>query len=259
MNEDDRLEKALKDCLTRKAESITVTSEDTERLRPMVHRRIEEESGMRKWNARKIVITVAAVCMLGTVTAIAAGKVVFTTGSSSHNDRFTYSQLGTMEQKAGFVTKAPEAFANGYTFEYGLPVHNEGRDEEQNVIKTAESLSFQYGRQGMPQIAVEVKGTDLYDQEEEPDKTFSHGEITLGYSCDQYRFVPPDYQISQEEQALVDAGELFVSYGSDQVENNQIQFVVWQDAGVRYCMLTSDNSMTAEELVQMAGEIIDNK
>lgn len=259
MNRNDTLEKALKRCLSRRAESIEVTSEDTERLRCLVHRKIEEESGMRKWNARKIVIMAAAVCMLGTVTAIAAGKVVFTASSSSHKDRFAYSQLGDMEQKNGFATKAPETFANGYTFEYGLPVHNEGRDEEQNVVKTAESLSLYYSKEGMPYINVDIQGTALYDQEGEADQTFSHGGITVGYGCDQYRFVPPDYQISQEEQALVDAGELFISYGSDKVENSQIQFVVWQDAGVRYCMLTSDNSITAEELAQMAGEIIDNK
>ena len=57
----------------------------------------------------------------------------------------------------------------------------------------------------------------------------------------------------------MDAGDLYVSYGSAQVEDSRIQFVLWTEGEVHYIMMSKDNAMTAEELVQMAGEIIDNK
>ena len=79
------------------------------------------------------------------------------------------------------------------------------------------------------------------------------------YRADQYLFVPPDYQVSEEEQARADAGELFVSYGTDQVENQVIKGVTWTDGGISYSMITFDSSLTPEEMVQMAGEVIDNQ
>ncbi|MFR5684583.1 MAG: hypothetical protein ACLUD1_11200, partial [Clostridia bacterium] len=65
--------------------------------------------------------------------------------------------------------------------------------------------------------------------------------------------------VSEEEQARADAGELFVSYGTDQVENQVIKGVTWTDGGISYSMITFDSSLTPEEMVQMAGEVIDNQ
>jgi len=259
MGREDKLEEALNQCLTRRAELLEITSSDTEGMLRLIHERIKEESGMKKWSTRNIIIAAAAICMLSTVTGIAAGKAAYTSAASSHKDRFAYGKLKDMEQKVGFATKAPETFSNGYTFEYGVPVFNKEMDEEENVIRTAESLGLTYKKDGMPDITIDIQSSGFYDGETPADETFSHGEITLGYSCDNYRFVPEDYQISQEEQALADAGDLYVSYGSSQVEDSRIQFVSWTDGEVHYTMMARDNAMTAEELVQMAGEIIDNK
>ncbi|MDY3232840.1 MAG: hypothetical protein SOX46_14920 [Clostridiaceae bacterium] len=259
MGREDKLEEALNQCLNRRAELLEVPSSDTEGILRLVHERIKEKSGMKKWSTRNIIIAAAAICMLSTVTGIAAGKAAYMSAASSHKDRFAYGQLKDMEQKAGFATKAPETFSNGYTFEYGVPVSNKEMDEEQNVIRTAESLGLTYQKDGMPDITIDIQSWGFYDGETTADETFSHGEITLGYRCDNYRFVPADYQISQEEQALVDAGDLYVSYGSAQVEDSRIQFVLWTEGEVHYIMMSKDNAMTAEELVQMAGEIIDNK
>ena len=107
------LEEQIGRTLCSRAESIQVTSADTERMRHSVHRKIEEESGMRKWNMKRVFVVAAAVCVLGTITAVAAGKVVYTSGGGSHLDDFTYDKLREMETKLGFATKAPETFSNG--------------------------------------------------------------------------------------------------------------------------------------------------
>lgn len=258
MNREDKLGEALNRCLTRRAESLEVTSSDTERMRRLVHRTIEEESRMKKWSAKRVMITAAAICVLSTVTVIAAGKVAYTSGSSSLNDKFAYSQLKEKAQTAGLEINMPETFSNGYTYDYGIPVHNEAMDEEHNVVKTAESLSLTYKKEGEPSIIIDIQGTSFYEEEEAADETFSYGGTVLGYSCDQYRFVPPDYEISQEEQALIDAGDLYLSYGSSEVEDNQVQSLVWKEGDRHWTMLTFDNAITAEGMVQMAGEILDN-
>ena len=84
--------------LYKQAGSLQVTSADEERMRCSVHRKIEEESRMRKWSPRKIMVVAAAVCVIGSMTAVAAGKVTQSSSHSSHADDFTYDKLGEMER-----------------------------------------------------------------------------------------------------------------------------------------------------------------
>ncbi len=88
-------------------------------MRRSVHRKIEEESGMKKWNMKRVFVVAAAICVLGTITAVAAGKVAYTSGGGSHLDDFTYDKLGEMETKLGYTTNAPKYSATdtGLTWE----------------------------------------------------------------------------------------------------------------------------------------------
>ena len=74
---------------------------------------------MRKWSPRKIMVMAAAVCVIGSMTAVAAGKVTQISSHSSHANDFTYDKLGEMEAKLGFTTKAPETFSSGFCFSTG--------------------------------------------------------------------------------------------------------------------------------------------
>ena len=253
------LEEQIGRTLCSRAESIQVTSADTERMQRSVHRKIEEESGMKKWNMKRVFVVAAAICVLGTITAVAAGKVAYTSGGGSHLDDFTYDKLGEMEAKQGYTTNAPEAFSNGYRFDIGMPTHQDAMDKDGNVIKSTESFSLNYKKDGSPDIFVTVQGTSLYEEDGQPDQVFEHNGITLNYTRDQYRFVPPDYQPTDEEKAKEAAGELYISYGSDTVTDQVAQSMLWRDGGKVYIITAMDNPMTAQEMAQMAGELIDNK
>lgn len=90
-------------------------------------------------------------------------------------------------------------------------------------------------------------------------QVFEHNGITLNYTRDQYRFVPPDYQASDEEKAKEAAGELYISYGSDTVTDQVAQSMLWKDGEKVYIITAMDNPMTAQDMARMAGELIDNK
>lgn len=214
---------------------------------------------MRKWSPRKIMVAAAAVCVIGSMTAVAAGKVTQISSHSSHADDFTYDKLGEMETKLGFVTKAPETFANGFQFSTGVPVNESQMDDEGNVVQQGQELNLTYKKSGMPDLFISAGNMDSYGEDSGQSQSFDHNGIAIQYRADQYRFVPPNYQVSEEEQARMDAGELYISYGSDQVEDQVVKSVDWTDGGTHYNMLTFDGSLTAEEMVQMAGEVIDNK
>lgn len=253
------LEAQIRHTLLSRSESIQVTSADTERMERSVHRKIEEASVMRKWNTGKMIVVVAAVCVLGSITAVAAGRINQINSQSSHVNNFTYGQLGAMEKRLGFVTKAPEAFSNGYRFSTGVPVESSGMDQEGNVVGKGEDFSLDYKKDGQPDVYLTVENTTMYQGQGHPDQVFEHNGVSVAFNIDRYRFVPEDYQVSAEEQAEMDAGKLVISYGSEEVTNQVYQGVSWEQNGICYYMNSFDSSLTAEEMVQMAGEIIDSK
>ena len=239
--EDEKMDSFLRNALKEQAETLAIGPEQTERMCRGVYQRIEEEGSMRKtWNIRKTVVVAAAVCLVGAMTAVAAGQVKTAISSSSHAEDFTeYSQLAEKEEQLGLKTKAPEAFSNGYRFAYGTPVYSRGEDEQGNVVKEQQDLSLMYSKENMA------------------DQTAVHEGITLKYSQDHYRMVPPDYEPSAEEKAQEAAGELVISYGTDRVIDQTAQTLTWEDNGQFYTLLGFDVEMTPEEFYQMAGEIID--
>lgn len=256
-HEDAEIDKRIRKSLWRQAESIQTGSSDMEIMKRAVYRRIEEGSGMKKWNIKRTFVTAVAICAAGSITAVAAGKIVSVSGSSSHKDEFSYSQLADMEDKLGYPTNVPEGFSNGYTFDTGVPVHQEASDETGNIVKSAESLDFTYKKEGQPEIYISVENIGLFEEEGPYDEKFDHSGISLRYSRDQYMFVPPDYEPSDEEKAKEAAGELYISYGSSQVEHSSVQSMIWEEEERVYILTTMDNPITAEELAHMAGEVID--
>ena len=73
--------------------------------------------------------------------------------------------------------------------------------------------------------------------------------------------VGTDYELTQEEQALVDAGELNVGYGAPGMERQEVTnyFVTWSDDGGNYSLMAGeDTGLTADDLFLMAEEIVDS-
>ena len=251
------LEVQIRRTLLRRAESLEVTSADEERMKRSVHQRIEEESGMRKWSARKIAVVAAAACVLGSMTAVAAGKITHVSSHSYHTNDFTYEKLGETEERLGFATKAPEAFNNGYRFSVGVPVEQSGMDEEGNPVEMGEAVSLTYKKKGQPDLFGSVEKSGPYGISGQADQVFDHNGIAIEFSEYEYRMVPPDYQVSEAEQAMVDAGELVIAYGSRKVENKVYQSLSWEEGGVHYNMDVFDSDLTADQMAGMAVEIIE--
>ena len=73
-----------------------------------------------------------------------------------------------------------------------------------------------------------------------------------------YKFVPPDYEETEEDTAAVNAGSLQLAWGSSEVEEHIIQGVVWQEDDVRYMLSGMDLTLTADEMLYMAAQIVNS-
>lgn len=52
---------------------------------------------------------------------------------------------------------------------------------------------------------------------------------TIYYGSYEYKAVPPDYKPTEEENKKVEEGSLQIGYGSDKVEEEKTQFLMWQE------------------------------
>lgn len=117
-------------------------------------------------------------------------------------------------------------------------------------------MNLIYQKEGQPDLTIDMEQMQESEGYGVGDETFEYNGIRLVYSKEHYRFVPPEYQVSEEEQAQMDAGELIISYGSPEVQDSEIQSLNWQADEISYGLMIFDSTITPAELVQMAEEII---
>ena len=98
--------------------------------------------------------------------------------------------------------------------------------------------------------------TDTNAEADAYDEVREIGDVTVEYKENLYKGVPADYEPTAEEQAAVDAGDLQIGYGADEVTEQNYQFLRWEQDGVAYTLTGFDLGMTADELFDMAAKII---
>lgn len=253
----EELEMRLGRALERRAETIQPAENELLRLQASVHQRIKEESGMKRWNIRKTAVAAAAICVIGSITAAAAGRLMVTTSHSDWREAvYEYGQMEEMGQDMGLKAGLPQTFSNGYTFANALPVEMEAEDESGSPVDAGKSLSVGYEKEGEPELTINVEKDSLGGDYGDQAQAVDIDGVTAYYSVNSYLFVPAGYELTEEEEKEAREHGLVVSYGTDEVVRQTWQNLSWSQDGQSYTMGIFDSSMTKDELVQMAGEII---
>lgn len=222
----------------------------------------KEEFRMRWSRKRTVIMAVAAMCLMGSTVALAAGKIVgYSGGHSVDNPEFAaYAEMNRAEEMTGFPVKAVEGFDNGYTFESGYVIDVNAEDENWQVVDTFKKLSVVYGKDEREVfLNVEKKRPEYEESTTGNPVKVSYGDVTMTYREDHYKFVPPDYTLTEEDQRAMDSGELYVSYGSSAVEYTDFHFLSWEEDGISYLLMSSGSgALMKDELVKMGQQIIDS-
>ena len=108
-------------------------------------RNAERRTVMKKFSRKKAVLIAAAVALIGSVTAAAAGRVASMKSHSNRNDQVTdYAAIAGVEEKVGFAFPSLEEFSNSFRFAYALPGENSDYDEDGNVLSSYQSVDLTY-------------------------------------------------------------------------------------------------------------------
>lgn len=156
----------------------------------------------------------------------------------------SYEKLGELAAKLDYTPKYVQSFDNGFLFAAADVTDNQLWLNYENP-QTGEKLTC-YAHTAAEEA--QANPATLLEQQE--------GDVLLSYWSVDYKFVPADYQQTAEEAAAVAAGSLQMAWGSDEIQEQQLQSVVWQDGGVYYSLSGMDLSLTADELFAMAAQII---
>lgn len=237
---------------------IQISDEMQNRILEKTKKTNYRKEGLYMKSKKKIsLIAIAATLALG-VTVFAASGIV-TTWFSSSSSNPEYKSLPSAEQVKSDIGYEPvliDTFENGYTFKDGSVINNKLADESGNSVEKFKSVSFRYEKNDDRVIFSQDKFNSELDTEGKIISTVSGTDIY--YFSYTNKIVPPDYKMTDEDKKAEENGELVFSYGSSKVEICEVQSVTWKNDGIQYQLMQIDGRLSADDLVSMAEEIINN-
>lgn len=257
MKPDHKLDEAIAQALYEAGEAIDLNEQLLMQVKQDITLREKKERPIMKKYTK-----FAAVCalLLMTTTAAYAASTLIWSGHSDHrNDITEPPSVAQMNEAVGYAPKYVAEFANGWAFKYASIIDSQGADSEGNVMIEQKNLDFTYTKGRAHGLALYTRLVDetFVPYGDPTAVTIDGQDRQLYYSQQTFKFVPPSYQLTDEDQAAIDSGELAISYGSNEINYSVIRTVMWLDDGISYELLSMDvEDLDKEDLIAMAQEVI---
>lgn len=257
--EETRIDSLIRETLEQSSFDMPVSTDLQKQIKQQIRSKSEEEIKMRHLSKRKIMVVAAALCLVGSIAAVAAGQI--TGYRSSVNigtpDYKNSQEIADASGKLGCPVKAVDTFRNGYQFEKGFLVDVEGIDENGNRMEVYPEVVVDYRKENK-RASLSIQHVSKRESEgNKRDVVIKQGDITMRFSQDTYKMVVPEYQATEEELAAVERGDLFISYGADENYVELFNFLSWEQDGAGYMLMSSgDGLLEQSELITMANELI---
>lgn len=256
----DSWEEKIKDVLTLECDGLTASQDLKDRIDEEILRS-QEAGHMKHLSVKKLIIGVAACCLLISGGAFAAGKVVSVSSHSDWRDGCSsYSGMEQQQKKLGYAVDSVEQFSNGYQFEKAVVGEAQGKDQDKNTMCTYKFMSIVYARGAEPTVSLYIeKPVAAIARTNPADETRICGDIILNYDSATHKFVPPNYELTEEDKVNQEKNDYFIAYGSDKVEIQKSAAVEWTKDGIRYQLIGFDLNLSADEMFDMAEEVMGTK
>lgn len=261
MSKKEAWEEKIKNVLALECDGLTASRDLKERIDREILESQKEAGNMKKLSVKKLVIGVAVGCLLVSGGAFAAGRVVSLSSHSYLTDAYrSYDDLGKAQTKLGYPADTVGEFSNGYRFDRMMVDDVNGTDGDGNVIYTYKDLNISYKKGGEPAVWLSAcKPVEPQVRKGAPEATRDVEGITLYYDTTTYKFVPPSYELTEEDEKNLEKDNFTISYGTSEVEVQLCSNVTWEKDGVFYNLSGFDLNLSADEMFDMAEEIMGTK
>lgn len=252
----------IKETLNKATEDITPSDTTLNNIKYNLSQKGDFTMKNRTFLSKKVVLVTAVLVASISTICIGAGSLFKSTISvSSRNDQIThYPTAAEISEHVDYMPKYPENLPGDFTFKSAQPRTETLMDENGNPSITRETIDFDYVKQSLtnnqylslstgPATNEQLSSSDYTD-------TTDYNGITLNYSDDTYKFAPPDYELTQEDEENMAKGHYYVSYGTDKIEIRRMQSVSWTDNGISYILLASDLDLSHDNMYAMAQAVI---
>lgn len=251
----------LKEALEAACENVEASDDLKRRIdNEILMENKKEEYHMKHFSMKKVVIGVAAACLIvGTVGVAASGIGGYISYGSVNPDYTDFQSMAKVEEEVGYEVDAVESFSNGYKLK---DVHV-GETTMQNTDGTSAGpqkdirIDYRRGEEQIFFMARKLFTGETEDFGSVPQKTLQCGDVTVRFSQTTYKSVPPDYEPTEEDKKREAAGILMIGYGSTEVEVSEHYYAGWVKEGILYSISGFDLSLNADEILNMAKEIIE--
>lgn len=225
----------------------------------MIEDKYIEEADMAKRNIkyRKLIVAAAAAAVLVCGSAV-AGNIYISKREGGSSTIPVYTSVADRDRiykDFGFYADLPESFSNGYAFEGGYKGSTRDISDEGTVVNSFSVLTCEYGNgEDTIQLGMNAEG---YNEHGEENEVIEYNGYKLYYSCRMYKAVPADYVMTDQDKADEESGKYIFSYGTEDVEVTEFKYLGWDQNGTSYSLSGHDTTLTKDELVSMAEELID--
>lgn len=259
--DEKKIDSLIAETLFEKTEELSLSPVVKQNVKLKLFKENKEEYHMKRHFSRKVIIIAAALCLVGTMGAIAAGRGVSLVSHTDQNNPTykNYEELAShAEQELGYSMKTTDELGDGYLFRSADISTVESQDAAGNAVGAYKNLSILFQAKDRTKIQLNINHPGALADEDirRPDAQKEYEGTELSYYVDHYKFLPVGAEVSEEDLAAQERGELFLSYGSDQEEVEDFYSVSWKEAGVHYSIMSMEKSLTPEELFAMAEKVI---
>lgn len=171
-----------------------------------------------------------------------------------------FRMLDQAMEDAGFQISVKEKFDNHYFFSEVFVNETSAMDAENQKAISYNEIIVIYCNDSGCNLMINAH-LDLEDIPHTPSPAVlskTIGNVTANYYLDHYRYVPDDYELSDEDRLWEQQPGNYIAYGSEALEETTIAFLSWSMDGIYYTIMDSDAAETPESLFSMAETLIHN-
>ena len=245
---------------------ITLDPEASARIRARLEQELlpgkENDTSMKTKKTLRITLIAAVISILFITSAYAISGVVRGTVTHLMKDTGSFDTLDALpraEKIAGYPITAPARFSNGYEFKT-LNVGGEAAYGDDNeILKEYYTVYIEYERDEKQDLSLTLSPVlELPTGRErpEPNETEEIDGIEVRFSRDHFKFVPPDYEKTEEDLAAEETGHYYVSFGSDEIMEYDYSFALFTLGNVEYTLFDQSGRNEPAELCELAAEVI---
>ncbi|KAF5060385.1 hypothetical protein [Anaerotignum sp.] len=257
MKSQEKFEDKLKNVLNAEADNICPSEDMFLQINRKIKNKKMEGLNMKLFSVKKTRGILVACMLLAftSITCFAAAKIASYTTQSTNGTFAEYPSENEVKKEAGFVPKYVDELAGGYTFYNGGVGESNAQAEDGSAVVTLKTANFSY-KNGDSTVNLLVDNGIMPGTDENGEIVKISDNVEGRYFSDMYKIVPPDYVMTEQDKADSESGKYVFSYGSEEVEVLHMQQICWEDNGMSYALINSDDAVDKAALVKMAGEIV---